>query len=288
MNAVPPTERVTTYTSDGLSFEVVDAGPLDGTPVVLLHGFPQTATCWAKVSPLLHEAGYRTFTPTMRGYSPLARPRQRRAFASRHLVADVRSLLGITGRAHLVGHDWGANVGWNVAGAHPAHLSSFTAVSVCHPRAFLASLFRSSQWRKSWYMGFFQLPVLPERALSNPKQARKAFVGGGMTTDEVERYLTEVVDTGALRGGLSYYRGIPFSPSGQMPRHIEVPTMLVWSDNDVALVRKGPELTQDWVTADYRFRELSGVSHWIPDQAPEALAALIIERADSAASEEGA
>src|ERR1700737_4666991 len=107
-------ERMTRYERDGLVFDVRDEGPLDGPVVVLLHGFPETSASWSDVIPKLVDAGYRAVAPDQRGYSPDARPRGRRAYRRRELVADVLALIDQTGaeRVHLVGHDWGAAVAW--------------------------------------------------------------------------------------------------------------------------------------------------------------------------------
>src|SRR4051794_22591935 len=97
-------ERITSYERAGLAFDVSDNGPLDGPSVVLLHGFPQRATSWAKVAPLLGEAGFRTYAPDQRGYAPGARPRGRRAYKITELVDDVVALIDRIGRpVHLVG-----------------------------------------------------------------------------------------------------------------------------------------------------------------------------------------
>ena len=108
--------RLTRFRHDGLVFDVRDEGPVDGDPVVLLHGFPERSTCWRDVAPLLHARGLRTYAPDQRGYSPGARPRRRRDHTIPKLVGDVVALIETIGRpVHLVGHDWGATVGWMVA-----------------------------------------------------------------------------------------------------------------------------------------------------------------------------
>src|SRR5690606_26265127 len=139
--------------NDGFTFDVIDGGPVDGDVIVLLHGFPQTATSWSKVAPLLHEAGYRSLAPHQRGYSPGARPSGRRAYSVDRLVADVAALVDtVGGPVHLVGHDWGAIVAWAVAVERPELLRTLTTVSVPHPMAFLRSMARSTQLLHSYYM----------------------------------------------------------------------------------------------------------------------------------------
>lgn len=276
--------RIRSFERAGLTFDVVDDGPLDGPPVVLLHGFPQRATSWAKVTPLLVEAGFRTYAPDQRGYSPGARPRGRRAYAAPELVDDVVALIDrIDAPVHLVGHDWGATVAWGVAARHADRLASLTAVSVGHSEAFKRALRTSDQALRSWYMVLFQLPFVPERLLSGKWFAQKFLGGSGMTDEMIARYRVEIVDAGALTGGLNWYRAIPFAISDEVP-DVTLPTTFVWSNGDAALGRKMAELTADHVGGPYEFIELAGASHWIPEERPAELAEAIISRARSAAS----
>jgi pimeloyl-ACP methyl ester carboxylesterase len=285
LTAMASPRRIRTYAHDGLTFDVTDGGPIDGEPVVLLHGFPQTSTSWDRVSALLHEEGYRTLAPDLRGYSPGARPSGRRAYAGELLAADVAALLERVGRpVHLVGHDWGSAVGWYVAASRPDLLLSWTAVSVPHPAAFMASMTRSTQLLKSWYMGFFQLPVLPELLLTRARGLReRALAHAGMDRRLRERFQVEMVEGGALPGGLGYYRGLPFSMAS-VGGTVRVPTMMVWSTGDVALGRKGVDLTPQHVDAPYELVVLQGVSHWIPDHEPQVLVDAITRRARAAAA----
>ena len=274
--------RIRCYERAGLAFDVIDDGPLDGPPVVLLHGFPQRATSWAKVAPLLGEAGFRTYAPDQRGYAPGARPRGRRAYKINELVGDVVALISrIDTPVHLVGHDWGATVAWYVAARHPNRLASLTAVSVGHPEAFKRALRSPDQARRSWYMGLFQLPFVPERLLSGKWFAQKFLGSSGMTDEMLATYQVEIVDEGALTGGLNWYRAIPFLD--EIP-DVSVPTTFVWSDGDTALRRRMADLTEEHIDGPYEFVELAGASHWIPEERPADLAEAIISRAGSAAT----
>ena len=155
------------YFRDGLTFDVRDAGPADGEPVVLLHGFPQDARAWDRVAPVLHGAGLRTLAPDLRGYSPMARPRGRSAYRSRQLVDDVLALLDAAGleRAHVVGHDWGGALVWALGAWHPDRVRTLSVLSVPHPGAMAQAMLTSDQALRSSYMGAFQVPLLPERLL---------------------------------------------------------------------------------------------------------------------------
>ncbi|KAJ1684419.1 hypothetical protein LUZ63_020174 [Rhynchospora breviuscula] len=274
-------DRLTGFTHDGLHFDVRDEGPADGPVVVLLHGFPQTSSSWDGVVPVLHEAGYRTVAPDQRGYSPGARPRGRSSYTLGKLVDDVVALVEQVGAGpvHLVGHDWGAAVAWSVASAHPEVVRTLTTVSVPHPQAFVRALRTPSQLAKSWYMGFFQLPWLPERAMSSPAVSRRMLGRIGMDRAAHERFRREIVQGGALHGGICWYRALPLENPRGLGRRVTVPTTFVWSDADGALGRTGAELTAEYVdAATYRFEVLEGVSHWIPEQEPRRLAEIVLDR----------
>ena len=272
------------FTRDGYEFRAADSGPVDGEPVVLLHGFPQRTSSWEGVAPLLHAAGLRTLVLDQRGYCESARPRSRRAYRVPELVADVTALLDAAEveSAHVVGHDWGAMVAWSMAAAEPTRARSLTAVSVPHPAAFLKAMVVSDQLLRSWYMVFFQLPFIPELLLSSAGPLpERALAGMGMTPEMIERYRAEMVESGAIPGGLGWYRALPFASPRATTARVGVPTTFVWSDRDPALGRGGAERTRDYVDADYRFVELNGVSHWIPDERPDELADAIIARVRS-------
>jgi len=151
----------------GLVFDALVAGPPAGELVVLLHGFPQTAACWARVAEALAAAGYRVLAPDQRGYSPGARPAAVRAYRMPELVGDVLALAEAAGAArfHLVGHDWGGAVAWALAGRHPERVATLTSVSTPHPRAFAAALLTGGQLLRSAYIGFFAIPRLSELVL---------------------------------------------------------------------------------------------------------------------------
>jgi pimeloyl-ACP methyl ester carboxylesterase len=278
------TERIASVDRDGLTFDVFDEGPIDGEVVVLLHGFPERSTSWRLVAPLLHERGYRTLAMDQRGYSPRARPRRRWNYRISQLTADVVALIDrVGGPVHLVGHDWGAVPAWAVAIERPELLRTLTAASVPHPMAFLRAIATSAQFKKSYYIALFQVPFLPEWVAGKPGgRVDTALRKGGMTAEDVARFRREMVDDGALHYALMWYRAVMFVDPRMPPnRKVQVPTTFVWSDGDVACDRTGAELTERYVDAPYELVVLEGVSHWIPTEAPEALAEAIAKRAGS-------
>ncbi|GAA0901854.1 alpha/beta fold hydrolase [Pseudonocardia zijingensis] len=271
---------------NGLIFDVHEAGPPDGDPVLLLHGFPQRGDSWHTVAARLAEKGYRTLAPDQRGYSPRARPTGRDAYRLDEMVADalavIDGLAGPAGRVHLVGHDWGAAVAWRLAARHGHRLRTLTAVSVPPPAAYLRSLLTTRQGLASWYVYAIQLPWLPERLLAaNGAPFSRRFVAAlrrtGQSKDAAERDAAGLADPGALTAALNWYRGMFAGPPGEPDPPVRVPTLFVWSDGDRALTRQSIELVHQHVAGPFRYAELRGVSHWIPDEAPDQLAELVLE-----------
>lgn len=272
------TERITEYRRGPWTFDVIDEGPADGDPVILLHGFPQRASNWDRAARLLHERGLRTIAPDQRGYSPRARPRRRRDYRQSELVADVVALIDELGaqRVDVVGHDWGAAVAWTLAANHPGRVRTLTAISVPHPGAFLRAMPRG-QILRSWYMLVFQLPWLPEKLLGAGMRRPGFAVRMGLPADHDDR-LADIVDSGALNGALNWYRGMPIPDPAVRMRKVTVPTTYVWSDGDPALGRAGARLCASWVDAPYEFEALTGANHWLPENRPREVAEAILRR----------
>ncbi|WP_369131150.1 alpha/beta fold hydrolase [Modestobacter roseus] len=263
-----------------LTFDVRTDGPEDGLPVLLLHGFPETSLSWSAVTPLLAEAGLRTFAPDQLGYSPGARPLDVDSYALPNLVqvtADLMTALDVP-VAHVVGHDWGANVAWALAAWHADRVASLTAVSVPHPTAFtLAYRADPEQRERSGYIRLFRTPGDAEEALlgDGARRLRRLLEAPGVPAEAIDAYVDVLSAPGALTAALNWYRAMD-ATTRVAP--VEVPTTYVWSDGDVAVGRTAAEACADQVTGDYRFVELPGITHWVPEQAPEALAGAIIER----------
>ena len=270
---------------DGLTFDVRDAGPPDGEPVVLLHGFPQDARSYDRMAPVLHGAGLRTLAPDQRGYSPMARPRGRAAYKPRELVADVLALLDAAElqRAHVVGHDWGAVVAWALAGWHPDRVSTLTALSVPHPGAMAKAALTSDQALRSTYMAAFQVPALPELALlaAGGAPLHRMLRGSGLPEHLAAHYVARMREPGALTAALNWYRALPWHARDPVGR-IGVPTLHVWSTEDAFLGRAATEDTARFCRGDYRLEVLDGVPHWIPELAAERLGELVVAHVKSA------
>lgn len=274
-----PADRIDTLDHEGLRFDVTDAGPTGGTPVVLLHGFPTDRTSWDRVTPLLHTAGMRTFAPDQRGYGAGARPAGTAPYRLEHLVGDVLALVDATGheRVHIVGHDWGGAIAWLTAGNHPDRVASVTVLSTPHPAALSRAWRSPDQLRRSWYMAAFQVPGLPELALA--VRFRALLGGSGLPAEDLERYAARLATVEGLRGPINWYRA---ARSSHVRAHrITVPATLVWGSDDFALGRRAAELTREHVTGPYEFLELAA-GHWLPETRAPQCAAAIIRRVSSA------
>ncbi|HVT76620.1 MAG TPA: alpha/beta fold hydrolase, partial [Acidimicrobiales bacterium] len=231
---------------------------------------------WRHVAPRLTDAGYRVLAPDQRGYAADARPTRRRDYTLDKLAADVLALAEDEGvaRFHVVGHDWGGAVAWYLAANHAERLITMTSLATPHPKAMVASLLRG-QLLKSWYMLAFQLPVLPELALRGPF-FRRQLLRTGMPGEFVDEYLALLREPGAARGALNWYRALPFSPPSNLGVS-HVPTLYIYGTGDIALDRHAADRTGDYVDAPYRYEVLDGVSHWIPEEVPERVAALVLD-----------
>lgn len=278
-----PAPALTSVSVDGLRFDLDDSGG-DGDLVVLLHGFPQSRTMWHPVTPLLVEAGYRVFAPDQRGYSPGARPRRRRDYTLPLLAADALAVVDAAGvdRFHVVGHDWGGAVAWQLGATRPDRLRSLTVLSTPHPTAMLRSLTRSRQLLQSWYMLAFQPPWLPEQFLASSvgqRYLRSSLASSGMADDQVEESLA-LLSGPAAPTMLNWYRALLLGgPRG--PGKVTVPTLYVHGREDFALGRVAAELTADLVTGPYRFESIPGAGHWLVDDDAPAVARLILEHLSS-------
>lgn len=265
----------------GMIFRGRAAGPDTGRLVLLLHGFPQTSRSWAATIDSLAEAGYRAVAFDQRGYSPGARPEAAEAYAIGHLVSDVIAVADDIGghEFDLVGHDWGGLVAWHVAGQYSSRVRTLTAVSTPHPAAFgraLSGELGGDQAERSWYMEFFQQPEVPEEALLKDDAAALRGLYTGVPDDAIDEYVREFTQPGVLTAALNYYRAIPLAPRPEM-EPVTTPTLYVWSTEDVALGPEAAEATAEHVRGPYRFEVLEGVSHWIPEAAPDQLNRLLLE-----------
>ncbi|WP_171457508.1 alpha/beta fold hydrolase [Acinetobacter piscicola] len=272
------TQRLTEYQREGLHFDVIDSGPLDGQIFVLLHGFPETNKSWQETAQILNQAGYRTFAVNQRGYSLTAQPSKRRDYRSSALVEDVNALLDLIAQpVYLVGHDWGAVVAWDVAQRYPEKIKHLITISVPHKAAYIRSMLMSNQLLKSYYMGLFQLPKIPELLFEKfPKIGLGLLKSTGMTEQQLQDFQQDIVTEKRLSPALNWYRGIPFSSNKNLLKAMTVPTLFIWGKHDAAIGYKSVELNHQYIDAPYK-EIIMDATHWIPVQNAKELSGYILE-----------
>jgi pimeloyl-ACP methyl ester carboxylesterase len=263
-------------TNDGLTLHVRVVG--EGSPVVLLHGFPDSSHLWRNQVPALVAAGHRVIAPDLRGFGESDKPQEAEAYRITSSAADVLAILDALGheRAHVVGHDWGGALAWVVAGLHAERVERLVALSVGHPNTQVPSV---EQREKSWYMLWFQFERVAEELLPRDdwKLLREWTRGNG----DVDRYVEDLARPGALTAGLNWYRA-NVSPYRELqPRRpfppIAAPTLGLWSSRDDYLL-EGPMLASGaHVTGGWRYERIDGASHWLQLDAAERVNELLVE-----------
>ncbi|MGQ7297100.1 alpha/beta fold hydrolase [Quadrisphaera sp. KR29] len=277
------------YTRGGLHFDVTDLGPdLPGTPVALcLHGFPQDRTAFDGVAHRLAARGVRVLAPDQRGCSPRARPRGRRPYVLSELVADAVALLDAAGvqRAHVIGHDWGGVVAWALAAWHPERVASLTALSQAHPAAMGRAVLGSSQGLRSWYVGAFQVPLLPELVLLRGGALGRLLERTGLPAELARGYAERAARGGRLAAGIAWYRALPLGRRPVGPVSAPVTYLHGWQDpfySPASVLG-----TAEHVRGPYRRRTLD-TGHWVPELEPDAVVAAVLEQVGAEGSTMGA
>ncbi len=271
--------------ANGLTFEVDQAGSGDKF-ALLLHGFPESKYSWRHQIPVLEKLGYRVWAPNMRGYGKSSKPKGVDAYHIDRLVDDVVGLVDAAGAKEtlLVTHDWGSIIGWQVAMRKSIDLEKLVIMNVPHPACFLREARTWEQFKRSWYMLAFQLPKIPEWSLV----ARDAeVVARSFTEMAVDRsrfpkevtdeYRRSVLEPGAAEAMVNYYRALmrtELSISVPKPGTVDAPTLMIWGASDKALSNATTDGTDRYVR-DLTLRMLPNVSHWVQQEAPEKVNAIL-------------
>lgn len=272
----------------GLAFEVDMCG--DGSTLALcLHGFPEHSFSWRYQLPLLAKLGYTAWAPNLRGYGKSSRPKGMQAYAIENLMEDAGALMDASGCDSfiLIGHDWGAIIAWFFAIRKIKPLEKLIICNVPHPVRFAETVeANADQKRKSWYIRFFQIPLLPEflLRLGRAKRVGDAILNSAhdksmFPPEVIDVYRNNAAQSGALTAMLNYYRAIARGGGMQRQRdlgipEIETPTLMIWGEADVALAKETTFGTERHVR-DLTLRYLPGVSHWVQQEAPQSVNAII-------------
>jgi pimeloyl-ACP methyl ester carboxylesterase len=255
-----------------------------GPALLLLHGFPETSIMWEPLIEAARDAGYRVAAFDQRGYSPTLRPEGVDDYALPELLADAIAVADSVGfeRFHLVGHDWGAIVGWGLAAESAQRVITYTSLSIPHPGAILAGL---GDAPAPLYSRIFRLPGVPEAAFAAFDFAlMKRAVYNEMPPDVLAEYLTVFREPGALRAAFQWYRASPFDPSARaLPDlEVEVPVLWVWGRKDLPFLtdEKAREAMPRFVRGRYREEPLDA-GHWLIQEQPDVVVRLVMEQIGS-------
>ena len=278
-----------------------------GQPVLMfLHGFPEAAWVWDPLLVHFSQpenGGYRCVAPNLRGYERSSAPDDVKAYRAKHLVQDIVALIGIESGsaplAALVAHDWGGALAWSLANQHPERLRQLVIINSPHPGLFLKALqSHPAQQAASAYMNFLVQPNAATQLAANNFERLLGFLDGhdrerpsltqpaGAPMHEPVRWLTPEVKARyrqvwqhGLQGGLNYYRASPLRPATaqdpgasavQIPPealHIGVPTLVLWAQDDIALL---PCLTEGLAqyVADLKLVPIPKTTHWVVHEKP--------------------
>ncbi len=287
-----PTFESSLIATNGVTLHAVVAGPEDGPLLVLLHGFPEFWYGWRKQIPALAAAGYRVVAPDGRGYNLSDKPKSVEAYEVSELVADLNGLINALGRdkAYVMGHDWGAAVAWQFAITQPERVEKLVILNAPHPEVFLTTL-RSDpeQLLKSWYMLFFQLPLLPERLsrLGGWRAPTRALVTtsrpGTFSAEDLARYREAWSQPGAFSAMLNWYRALfrralfkSRPRAAETPSRVQVPTLVLWGVRDRFL---SAEMAAKSVALcdDGRLVTFGEATHWLQHEEAEEVNRLSLE-----------
>lgn len=262
-------QKTIQVTIDQLVFDCRTEGNQENAPVILLHGWPETSHMWKKLMSSLSGKGFYCVAPNLRGYSENACPKGKKHYTLDKLVKDVIDISKSLNKPkfHLIGHDWGALIGWKLVHDHQDKILSWTGISVPHPQAFgKAMMTNEEQIKMSQYVKNFQVPYLPEKQLRKDdfKILRKLWKN--CEPAEIEDYLKVFGNPRQLTASLNYYRSnyklLKQAANGHILGGINVPTLFIWGNKDIAVGSHSVNESHEFMKKDYEFIELDS-GHWL-------------------------
>jgi epoxide hydrolase 4 len=304
----PPIQTWQQALPHGISLSCRACGEPGRPVLLFLHGFPEGAWVWDPLLLHFsrpENGGYRCVAPNLRGYERSSAPEDVKAYRAKYLVQDIVALIdsecgplpGGRPLAALIAHDWGGAVAWSLANQHPERLRQLVIVNSPHPGPFLRALKQdTAQQAASAYMNFLVQPDAAAQLAANDFERLFGFLTGqdsalpsltAPTADTQAHWLTPAVKAQyrevwqhGLQGGLNYYRASPLRPvtatdpgasAVQIPPEalrIEVPTLVLWAQDDVALL---PCLTEglDAHIADLKLVPIEQATHWVVHEQAE-------------------
>ena len=273
------------FVNGDVQLHAIAAGPNDGPVVLLLHGFPEFWYGWRKQIGTLAAAGFRVVVPDQRGYNTSSKPRGVASYRLQHLVSDVLAIIEQLGRrdVYLAGHDWGAIVAWALAARHPEKLARLVILNVPHPAVmFRFLLTHPTQFARSWYTFFFQVPRLPEWLFSawNFRAGVRSLVAtsrpGTFSPADLLQYRSAWAQPGALRAMINWYRALMRDPRSFRVGQVEVPTRILWGKKDAFLHPSLASMSERKCTRS-EVIWFEGATHWLHLEEADAVNSALVE-----------
>jgi epoxide hydrolase 4 len=274
---------------NGVELELAECGAGDRL-ALCLHGFPELNYSWRFQMPMLAERGWKVWAPNLRGYGGSEKPEGIKAYRLDTLIEDVAALIDASGAKEvmLIAHDWGAIIAWHFAIKRLRPLTRLVIMNVPHPKVAEREIRHWRQFKKSWYIFFFQLPWLPERMMggNGARGIKGAFYNMAVDKSRFGRDVLQTYANAALRPGsmtamINFYRALLRTPDMRNigDARVETPTLMIWGEEDTALNIHCTEGTEQWVP-NFTLHRLPKVSHWVQQEAPEKVNALLGEWLD--------
>lgn len=262
----------------GHDFHVRVAGAAGNTPIVALHGFPDSAELWRYQMAPLAAAGFRVIAPDLRGFGRSWKPQDADSYKPMKLLSDVTAIMQHFGvrQAHVVGHDFGAFLAWTLAAFMPRRVNRLVTMSVGHPALWATPSLE--QRRRFWY----SLLYIHPQAESVLRYRNWELLRGILKEErDFDRYLADLQRPGALTAGLNWYRAncqptYDLAGNRSVPP-VTVPTMAVWGSGDQALTEEGVTESKRFVVGEWRYERVEDAGHFIPVDAPDRVTELLLD-----------
>jgi len=276
-------DTIKLQTAPRLVFDVSVAGARDKPLVLMLHGFGVSRFSYTAQVSALAAAGFFAAAPNQRGYSAGARP-DPSDYANYRidlLIADALDIAAALGhgerRFHLVGHDWGGSLAWEIADRYPERLGSLTILSRPHPLSFARALIEDEgqKHRSRHHSRFLEPDAVADILADDLKWLRTRLTANGVPQAAIEAHLSVIGNPAAMEAALAWYRarGVRHAPVAPT----KVPTLYIWGDADDTVGRLAAEGTGEFIAAPYQFEALPDVGHFVADQAPDDVTKLLLE-----------
>ena len=248
-----------------------------GAPVLFIHGFPEGWFSWRAQMDALARAGFRAIAPDLRGYGESDKPRDMSRYKASLVAGDLAALVRSLGAGPIpvVGHDWGGPIAYRLAMDHPELVSRLFVLNGPHPLQFARLLRRSAaQRRRSWYIFFFQLPLLPERFLRREGAMRRIF-RGAVSDEHIAEYERAFRRPGAAKAAIDFYRAARLRDARPRAPVFDKDALVIWGMRDFALGPECLEGLERWLPR-VRIERLPNVGHFVQQEAPDEVSAILL------------